>query len=156
MSNLAIVVGESTGRWALACHRALATVPRAAWPDEAPPRVHEARHADDFFAQLTPLDAAIGVWEFHERNFDVLGRWRREARPGRTFRALVAVGPAWLVSHQAELCELGVTAVVVHERELLTLADWVARAAQRVSHLPQAKLSLRDHVWRRLPWGEAV
>ena len=156
MDSFALVVGETTGCWALACRRALSQIDRTAWPEQVAPRVYEARHAHDFFSLLQPLDAAIGVWELNERNLAALEQWRRECetRPAN-FRMLVVVGGPWLESFAVELSELGAAAVVTNERDWLGLAGWICRSANYAAALPQAKRSLREHVWRRLPWSEA-
>jgi hypothetical protein len=140
MPSARIIVCEKTGQWAIALRRLLAPGGH---------RVQETRSWPACWAELARHPASLLVVELTAQNAElVLERLTDLPRRFRHARAVV-VGDRDLARYEWAVRSAGATHAVFTPRELPPAARLIAR---HLALAPQPELSLREAVWRRLPW----
>ncbi len=136
-----VVVGERSGRWAVALRRELG-------PE---PRVYEARSVADCWESLAQAPGSLLVVEVTPGNLEAL--LARMARREREFpRARVAVvADRRLADHEWLLREAGTVLFVTSPRRLAGLAELVRR---HLATQPEPQAGTTQQLWASLPWKE--
>ena len=149
MSHSGLIVCERTGDWALALRRALAAIP------DAPVRLYETRSPEECRAALADFSAAVVAIELTAANVGAVTELlttldRRSPR----FVTVVLLATTVEID-DAPLRECGAAHVARSVVEAPALAEIARRHLARQDDADGSpRLSLREQIWRRLPWGE--
>lgn len=141
MQPARVIVCEKTGQWAVALRRWLAPLGH---------RVYETRSWAACWDELARSPASLLALELLPQNDETL--LKRLVELTRCFpqaRALV-VGERGLERYEWAVREAGATHVVFGPQRLSAAARLIAR---HLALAPQPQLTLRETVWRRLPWS---
>jgi hypothetical protein len=136
-----VIVCEKTGAWAIALRRLLSG---------GGCRVYETRSWTECWGELERSPASVVVLELTTQNHErVLKRLLNMAHRFPQSRAMVC-GARGLEGYEWALREAGAVQVVFAPRRLAGAARIIER---HLMLAPQPELTLRESVWRRLPWS---
>ncbi len=140
MPSARIIVCEKTGQWAIALRRLLA---------RSGHRVHETRSWPECWAELERHPASLLVVEMTAQTVELMLA-RLTDLPHRFRHArMVVVGDRDLARYEWAVRTAGAAHAVFTPRQLPAAARLIAC---HLALAPQPELSLREAVWRRLPW----
>jgi DNA-binding response OmpR family regulator len=141
MQPARVIVCEKTGQWAVALRRLLSP---------AGHRVYETRSWAECWDELARSPASLLALELTPHNDEaLLKRLFDLTRRFPQARAIV-VGERGLERYEWAVREAGATHAVFAPRRLAAAARLIER---HLALAPQPLLTLRETVWRRLPWS---
>jgi hypothetical protein len=139
--NATMVVCERAPRYAIALRRLFPGV-----------KLIETRHLEEAAAALLAAPEALLVIDVEARKTPqavaLLSELQAEQRQVRTIAGVAQVTPQW----ELLLREAGASLVISSPRSLERFQPWMRRHLARTT---EPKLTLRERVWRRLPWPTA-
>jgi hypothetical protein len=140
VSTAGVVVCEKAGLWA------------AAWRRELSPLISlvETRFPDDAWRQLEVWPQGVLALEIRPQSAPQMVAMLTRAQTELPQVLCVAHLPETMADWELLVREAGAAAVVFTPRRLASAADLAERHLARA---PRPQLSLREQVWRQLPWN---